>query len=161
VGAAATARAPCRSAAAALAAKTAMAPPRLFTAAGVRVCRALQRAGEFVITLPRAYHAGFSHGFNVGEAANFALRDWCARARGSAFAQTAMRLRFLRVRECSCAARAFPARIGGRARFTHALRVRCVCVRVYFRALPSVQAAGGRRSEEAILPAAPPADSTS
>jgi hypothetical protein len=76
VGAAATARAPRRSAAAALAGKTAMLSPRVFTSAGVRVCRAVQRPGEFIITLPRAYHAGFSHGFNLGEAVNFALKDW-------------------------------------------------------------------------------------
>ena len=30
----------------------------------------LQKPGEFVVTWPRAYHAGFSHGHNVGEAVN-------------------------------------------------------------------------------------------
>jgi histone demethylase JARID1 len=97
VGAAATARAPRRSAAAALAGKTAMLSPRVFTAAGVRVCRAVQRPGEFIITLPRAYHAGFSHGFNLGEAVNFALKDWCA--------FFAMRLRVLLFCALSCAYR--------------------------------------------------------
>ena len=41
--------------------------------AGVRVSRVVQSPGEFVVTFPRGYHAGFSNGFCIGEAANFAL----------------------------------------------------------------------------------------
>eukprot|EP00050_Salpingoeca_kvevrii_P014570 m.37540 g.37540 ORF g.37540 m.37540 type:complete len:1089 (-) comp5842_c1_seq1:46-3312(-) len=52
--------------------------PAKLTAGGVRVCRTVQRAREFVITFPQAYHAGFSHGFNCGEAVNFATADWLA-----------------------------------------------------------------------------------
>jgi hypothetical protein len=40
---------------------TLMNPQRL-TDAGVRVYGCNQRAGEFVITFPKAYHAGFNHG---------------------------------------------------------------------------------------------------
>lgn len=31
----------------------------------VDVCALDQRAGEFVVTFPRAYHAGFNHGVSV------------------------------------------------------------------------------------------------
>ena len=40
---------------------TLMSPKRL-TDEGVRVYACNQRAGEFVITFPKAYHAGFNHG---------------------------------------------------------------------------------------------------
>ena len=74
---------------------TLMNPARL-TQSGVRVFACNQRAGEFVVTFPKAYHAGFNHGvsrcsykvvrdthrlalipkFNFNEAVNFALPDW-------------------------------------------------------------------------------------
>nr|CAD7415426.1 unnamed protein product [Timema poppensis] len=44
--------------------------PNIFMDAEVPVCRADQRAGEFAITFPRAYHAGFIQGYN------FAPADW-------------------------------------------------------------------------------------
>ncbi|XP_019465230.1 PREDICTED: lysine-specific demethylase JMJ706-like isoform X1 [Lupinus angustifolius] len=59
-----------------LAYKTTMFPPNIFLQHDVPVYKAVQKPGEFVITFPRAYHAGFSHGFNCGEAVNFAIGDW-------------------------------------------------------------------------------------
>ncbi|KAJ3681670.1 hypothetical protein LUZ60_014243 [Juncus effusus] len=56
--------------------KTTMFPPKVLVDHGVPVYRAVQRPGEFVVTFPRAYHAGFSNGFNCGEAVNFATGDW-------------------------------------------------------------------------------------
>lgn len=59
-----------------LMAKTTMISPKLLQARGVPVYRAVQEVGSYVITFPRAYHGGFSCGFNVGEAVNFATLDW-------------------------------------------------------------------------------------
>jgi histone demethylase JARID1 len=39
-----------------------MQSPRILKANGVPVVRTIQHAGEFVVTFPRAYHAGFNHG---------------------------------------------------------------------------------------------------
>jgi histone demethylase JARID1 len=50
--------------------------PEQLQKAGVNVFALDQRAGEFVITFPQAYHAGFNHGFNFNEAVNFAPSDW-------------------------------------------------------------------------------------
>ncbi|CAN1173571.1 Lysine-specific demethylase JMJ13 [Linum perenne] len=56
--------------------KTTLFPPNILLEHGVPVYKAVQKPGEYVITFPRAYHAGFSHGFNCGEAVNFAIGDW-------------------------------------------------------------------------------------
>ncbi|KAJ1440442.1 JmjC domain [Sesbania bispinosa] len=53
-----------------LAYKTTMFPPSVLLQHDVAVYKAVQKPGEFVITFPRAYHAGFSH------AVNFAIGDW-------------------------------------------------------------------------------------
>lgn len=39
--------------------------PQRVSEAGVRVYACNQRAGEFVITFPKAYHAGFNHGVST------------------------------------------------------------------------------------------------
>lgn len=32
--------------------------------------------GEYILTFPGAYHAGFSTGLNIGEAVNFVSKSW-------------------------------------------------------------------------------------
>lgn len=32
--------------------------------------------GEYILTFPGSYHAGFSTGINIGEAVNFVSRSW-------------------------------------------------------------------------------------
>jgi len=55
---------------------TTLVSPCVLMKAGVPVYRLEQKAREFVITFPQAYHAGFSTGFNCAEAVNFAMSDW-------------------------------------------------------------------------------------
>lgn len=50
--------------------------PSLFLANNIPVYQVQQNAKTFVVTFPKAFHAGFSYGFNVGEAVNFATMDW-------------------------------------------------------------------------------------
>ncbi|CAN6351393.1 unnamed protein product [Urochloa humidicola] len=50
--------------------------PSVLKSEGISVYRAVQKPGEFVLTLPRAYHSGFNSGFNCAEAVNVAPVDW-------------------------------------------------------------------------------------
>ncbi|XP_023809821.1 lysine-specific demethylase 4A isoform X3 [Oryzias latipes] len=38
--------------------------------------KVIQEAGQFIVTFPFAYHAGFNHGFNCAESTNFATERW-------------------------------------------------------------------------------------
>jgi len=42
----------------------------------IPVYRTEQHPREFIITFPKVYHAGFSHGYNISEAVNIAIPDW-------------------------------------------------------------------------------------
>ena len=52
-----------------------MSPTRL-AKDGIHVNMLVHNQGEFVITYPRGYHAGFNLGFNCAESVNFALDSW-------------------------------------------------------------------------------------
>lgn len=50
--------------------------PYKLTENGIEVFTANQKPGEFIITYPRVYHAGFNSGFNFNEAVNFTMTNW-------------------------------------------------------------------------------------
>ncbi|WOL09870.1 putative lysine-specific demethylase ELF6 [Canna indica] len=70
--------------------KTTLLSPEILVTSRVPCCRLVQHPGEFVVTFPRAYHIGFSHGFNCGEAANFATPKWLTVAKEAAVRRAAM-----------------------------------------------------------------------
>merc|ERR1712137_709267 len=59
--------------------KTTLISPSIIRSAGITLYTGVQREGEFMITFPGAYHAGFNHGFNCAESVNFALESWISR----------------------------------------------------------------------------------
>eukprot|EP00658_Telonema_sp_P-2_P085102 TRINITY_DN9627_c0_g1_i3.p1 TRINITY_DN9627_c0_g1~~TRINITY_DN9627_c0_g1_i3.p1 ORF type:complete len:586 (-),score=122.54 TRINITY_DN9627_c0_g1_i3:491-2248(-) len=50
--------------------------PTAMLQGGASVYSAVQQAGQFIVTFPAAYHAGFSTGWNCAEAVNFAHPSW-------------------------------------------------------------------------------------
>ncbi|CAH1445895.1 unnamed protein product [Lactuca virosa] len=70
--------------------KTTLLSLETVVASGIPCCRLVQNSGEFVVTFPRAYHIGFSHGFNCGEAANFGTPKWLSVAKETAVRRDAM-----------------------------------------------------------------------
>jgi len=53
-----------------------MISPSYLVSQKVKVYKTLQMPGEFILTFPGAYHAGFSTGLNIGEAVNFVSKSW-------------------------------------------------------------------------------------
>uniref|UniRef100_A0A5F9DMM6 [histone H3]-trimethyl-L-lysine(9) demethylase n=1 Tax=Oryctolagus cuniculus TaxID=9986 RepID=A0A5F9DMM6_RABIT len=50
--------------------------PSVLKKYGILFDKITQEAGEFMITFPYGYHAGFNHGFNCAESTNFATVRW-------------------------------------------------------------------------------------
>ncbi|XP_033929072.1 lysine-specific demethylase 4C isoform X2 [Melopsittacus undulatus] len=50
--------------------------PSILKEYGIPFDKVTQEAGEFMITFPYGYHAGFNHGFNCAESTNFATFRW-------------------------------------------------------------------------------------
>ncbi|KAJ3199013.1 Lysine-specific demethylase 4B, partial [Entophlyctis luteolus] len=50
--------------------------PSALLAQGIKVEKLVQYEGEFVITFPFGYHAGYNLGFNCAESVNFAVPSW-------------------------------------------------------------------------------------
>ncbi|KAF7290510.1 Specific transcriptional repressor [Mycena indigotica] len=67
--------------------KAFLASPTLLAQSSVRPNHLVQHAGEFVITYPRGYHAGFNLGLNCAESVNFALDSWLDEGRKAGICQ--------------------------------------------------------------------------
>uniref|UniRef100_A0AAR2JAQ8 [histone H3]-trimethyl-L-lysine(9) demethylase n=1 Tax=Pygocentrus nattereri TaxID=42514 RepID=A0AAR2JAQ8_PYGNA len=50
--------------------------PSILRKYGIPFEKVIQEAGQFIVTFPYAYHAGFNHGFNCAESTNFATQRW-------------------------------------------------------------------------------------
>ncbi|KAF4802955.1 lysine-specific demethylase 4C-like protein [Turdus rufiventris] len=50
--------------------------PSILKKYGIPFDKVTQEAGEFMITFPYGYHAGFNHGYNCAESTNFASVRW-------------------------------------------------------------------------------------
>ncbi|XP_041942583.1 lysine-specific demethylase 4A isoform X1 [Alosa sapidissima] len=50
--------------------------PSILRKYGIPFEKITQEAGEFMVTFPYSYHAGFNHGFNCAESTNFAMQRW-------------------------------------------------------------------------------------
>ncbi len=61
--------------------KTSIFSPKVLRESGIPFHTLVQEPGEFVITFPASYHAGFNHGFNVAEATNFTTERWVDKGR--------------------------------------------------------------------------------
>lgn len=56
--------------------KTFMVSPQFLEKHNVKYNKIVHNEGEFIITYPYGYHAGFNYGYNLAESVNFALDDW-------------------------------------------------------------------------------------
>ncbi|KAM8746225.1 lysine-specific demethylase 4A isoform 2-T2 [Acanthopagrus schlegelii] len=50
--------------------------PSILKKYGIPFEKVTQEAGQFILTFPFGYHAGFNHGFNCAESTNFATQRW-------------------------------------------------------------------------------------
>ncbi|KAG9341539.1 hypothetical protein JZ751_019045 [Albula glossodonta] len=50
--------------------------PSILKKYGIPFEKITQEAGQFIVTFPYGYHAGFNHGFNCAESTNFATQRW-------------------------------------------------------------------------------------
>lgn len=56
--------------------KTCIISPSLLQQLSIPVHKVVQRAGEYMLTFPGAYHLGYNCGFNCAESVNFAFDSW-------------------------------------------------------------------------------------
>lgn len=55
--------------------------PHILVNEGVKLCKAVQNPGEYIIQFGRCYHTGYNSGFNFAEAVNLCTADWARMGR--------------------------------------------------------------------------------
>lgn len=95
--------------------KTFLLSPLLLEKKGIQCNKIVHNEGEFMITYPYGYHAGFNYGYNLAESVNFALDDWFPFAEKTRKCECISDSVGINVRQLWCAYKGLPYDVPGLA----------------------------------------------